>query len=129
MGKWMGRISGAAIVGFLAYGAYTYFDRGYHTRPELPEGAFSFNFKNGLRAIAVDIPEQRQTRRYLGVPFEVPSWAEDTWSFCRRPGPGEAEDVLKEIDMGPGSRLDAICTIEADGNTIRRGAIFSVPRQ
>ncbi|MBT6276667.1 MAG: hypothetical protein HOI95_21335 [Chromatiales bacterium] len=128
MGKWIGRISGVALVGFAAYGGYVYFAGGYHTRPELPKGAFSFSFKSGFRAIALDIPEERETRRYLGVPFDVPFWAEDAWSMCKRPSTEEAAEVLKQVDMGAGSRLDAICTVEADGTTIRRGAVFSVPR-
>lgn len=128
MGKWIGRISGAAIIGFVAYGAYTYVAGGYLTRPELPPGAFSFSFNSGLKAIALDIPEERQTRKYLGVPFDVPSHAEDAWAMCKRPSPEEAARVLKETNMGADSRLDAICTVEVDGATLRRGAIFSVPR-
>lgn len=128
MGKWIGRISGTAIIGFVAYGAHLYIDGGYHTRPELPEGAFSFSFKTGLRAIAVDIPEERRTRKYLGVPFDVPVWAEGAWSLCKRPSEEEAAEVLKGANMTPETRLDAVCTVEADGVTLRRGAIFSVPR-
>lgn len=129
MGKWVGRISGAAIIGFVAYGGYLYFDGGYHTRPDLPEGAFSFSFTTGFRAIALDLPNERATRRYLGIPFDVPAWAEDRWSMCKRPSPQEAADVMARVDMGPPGRLDAICTVETDQTTVRRGAIFSVPRQ
>lgn len=128
MGKWIGRISGAAVVGFVTYGAHTYFDQGYHTRPDLPKGAFSFTFNSGFRAIALDIPQERDTRRYLGVPFDVPPEAEDEWSMCKRPSTQEAAEVLEGVDMPRGSRLDAVCTIEADGSTLRRGAIFSVPK-
>jgi hypothetical protein len=129
MGKWIGRASGAAIIGFVAYGAYTYFAESYHTRPQLPEGAFSISFNSGLRAVVLDIPPERKTRRYLGVPFEVPDSVESVWSWCKRPSADVAAEVLKQTDMGPGSRLDAVCMAELDGATLRRGAIFSVPRQ
>jgi hypothetical protein len=128
MGKWIGRVSGAAIIGFVAYGAYTYVAGGYLTRPALPEGAFSFSFNSGLKAIAVDIPQERQTRKYLGVPFDVPSHAENAWAMCKRPSADEAARILKETDMGPDSRLDAICVVDVDGVPLRRGAIFSVAR-
>lgn len=128
MGKWVGRVSGAAVIGFVAYGAYTYFAAGYHTRPELPEGAFFISFNSGLRAMVVDIEQERATRQYLGVPFAVPVDVEDAWSICKRASPEETEAVLAETDMAPGTRLDAVCTVEVDGTRFRRGAIFTVPR-
>jgi hypothetical protein len=127
MRKWSNRIAGVILISSLAYGAYLYFAGGYHTRPDIPAGAFSASFKNGLRAI-IDRPDERSTRRYLGVPFDVPFWAEDAWAFCSPPTKKEASDILEQIDMGPGSRLDAICKITADDTLILRGAVFSVPR-
>lgn len=120
------------MIGFAVYGGYIYYANGYHTRPALPEGAFSFSFKSGFRAIALDIPEERATRRYFGVPADVPDTAQDAWSWCKRPTAEEKEEVLeeilKEVDLGPGARLDAICTVTDDGRKIRRGVIFSAPR-
>lgn len=109
--------------------AYDYFARGYHTRPELPVGAFSLSFNNGFRAMLLDIPDERSTRRYFGVASnKVPFWAEDAWSSCRQPTKQEASRVLSEVDLGAGSRLDAVCTIQADDATITRGAVLSVPK-
>jgi len=128
MGKWVGRISGAAIIGFVSYGGYVYFADGYHSRPELPAGAISFSFNSGLRAIATGIPEERHKRRYLGVPFDVPDAAKSLWSTCKPPTDEEAAFVREQIDMGPPARLDAICIVEVEGKPLTRGAIFSAPR-
>ena len=128
MGKLVGRLSGAAVLGFAIYGGYTYFEQGYHTRPEIPAGAISFSFNSGLRAIALDMSAERETRRYLGVPFDVPPEVEDAWSICRAPDEAVAAEVVKQFDMGPQSRLDAVCIVETGDTVIRRGAIFSVPR-
>lgn len=38
--------------------AYDYFSAGLHTRPEMPKGAFSLSYKNGMRAILVGIPNE-----------------------------------------------------------------------
>ena len=128
MRKWFNRIAGVLLLLLGAYAAYLYFAGGYHTRPELPTGAFSASFKSGLRAIMIDLPDERTTRRYLGVPFDVPFWAEDAWSSCSRPTKQETSRILAEVDIGPGSRLEAICKIQADDTTIIRGAVISVPR-
>ncbi len=126
--KWFNRIAGTLLLIGGVSGTYFYFSGGYYSRPELPEGSFSLSFKNGFQGIMVDIPEERLERRYLGVPFEVPFWAEDAWSYCKRPTKQESAKLIAEVDMGPGSRLEAICTIQADDATIVRGAVFSVPR-
>lgn len=76
----------------------------------------------------IDLPDERGTRRYLGVPFDTPFWAEDAWASCSRPTKQDASEILEQMDMGPGSRLDAICKIQADDTTIIRGVVFSVPR-
>ena len=128
MRKWFKRITAILLLSFGAFAAYVYFAGGYHTRPVLPAGAFSISFKSGLRAILLDIPDERGTRRYFGVAFDVPFWAEDAWSSCSQPTKQEASRVLSEVDLGEGSRLDAVCTIQADDTTITRGAVFSAPR-
>ena len=76
----------------------------------------------------VDIPKEILDRRYLGVPFEVPFWAEDAWSFCARPDEAERVMANNSANLGPGSRLEAVCYLEIDGEKIYRGAVFSVPR-
>ena len=94
----------------------------------MPDGAFSLSFNSGFRAIMLDIPDEGLDRRYFGVPFEVPFWAESAWSFCVRPDPAQQLEISESVDLGPGSRLEAVCTLEVDGETINRGAVFSVPR-
>ena len=122
---WGKRIIIAALIVGAGYVAYDYFGGGFHTRPPMPEGAFSLSFKNGLRAILVGVPDERAERKYLGVPVEVPSWYEHAWSFCTAPS---ADEKAKSENLGPGSRLEAICRIKADQDEIVRGAIYSVPK-
>lgn len=128
MGKWVGRVSGAAIVGFVAYGGYLYVDGGYHTRPDLPPGATSFAFRSGLRAIAIDFPVDRETRQYYGIPSQVPEWAKDAWSWCRPPTEKEAAETPARTDLGAQSRLEAICKVDQAGQQVIRGLIYSAPK-
>ena len=128
MAKWIGRVSGAAVVGFAAYGVFTYFSQGYHTRPDVPEGGFSITFNSGLRAIVEGVTQDRQNKRYLGVPYDVPEWAEDRWAMCQPPGEDETDDLPRKVDLGPGSRLEALCRVDGEGETVLRGAIYSAPR-
>ena len=75
-----------AILEFGGYAAYDYYyKRGYLTLPEMPEGAFSRSYKNGLRAIFVDMLDERETRRYFGFPMKVPFYLENSWSWCSPP--------------------------------------------
>ncbi len=74
------RVGLVVILAFGGYVAYDSYMAGYHTRPEMPEGAFSLSYKNGLRGILVDVPDERQTRRYLAVPMKVAFYLEDAWS-------------------------------------------------
>lgn len=130
MWKWIGRSVLVAIVGFGGYAAYDYYRADLHTRPEMPPGAFSISYKNGLRAILVDVPNQRDTRRYFGYPAEVPFYIEDAWSFCTSPEDAEvamAEDWLAQSDQ-PGMRFEVICRVDVDGEAVIRGFITSVPR-
>lgn len=128
--KWLMRLVVVAIIGWGGYGAYDWYMAGNHTRPDMPEGAFSLSYKNGLRAIMVDVPNEKETRRYFGFPQEVPYYLEDAWSFCRPPTKDEATQVarfLEERDM-PGERFEAVCKITADDDIVLRGLITSVPR-
>lgn len=119
--KW---IIGVAVLVGVGLVGYDYFKGGFHTRPEMPEGAFSLSYKSGLRAIVVGMPDMRPERKYLGIPFKVPSWYEAAWSFCSAPSPDEK---AKSQDLGPGSRLEAICRIKTDDTEVLMGAIYSVP--
>ena len=73
------------IIGLLGLGVYDYYRRGYHTLPDMPQGAWLLNFKNEIRAIMVDIPDESLERRYIGIPMaDVPRWFKDAWSFCKK---------------------------------------------
>ncbi|MGV8831552.1 MAG: hypothetical protein ACOH2N_06210 [Devosia sp.] len=124
--KWLLLI---AVLTFGGYSAYQYFVAGYHTRPEIPDGAFSVSFPSGLRGIVVDLPED-MNRRYLGMPLEVPSYLEKTWSRCRPPSIEENPQVVQFMESRdlPGARFEAICEIELDGDLVTRGLLISVPR-
>ena len=127
MFKWIVLI---IILGGGGYVAYDSYMAGHHTRPDMPEGAFSVSYKSGLRGIVVDVPDEKATRRYLGVTMEVPFYLENTWSWCY---PATEEDSAKvahfmaERDW-PGQRFEAVCKITVEGKEILRGLIISVPR-
>jgi hypothetical protein len=126
MWKWIGYAALVVGAGLFAFVAYDYYRAGFHTRPEMPEGAFSLSYKNGLRAIVVGVPDMRPQRKYLGVPYDVPHWYEHAWSFCSAQKPDEKK-ALSSQNLGPGSRLEAVCRIKVDETEILRGAIYSVP--
>lgn len=118
--KWIIAILIVAGGGYVAYDGYK---AGYHTRPAMPEGAFSLSYKNGLRAILVDVPDQKATRRYFGFPQEVPHYLRDVWSFCYPPTDEEGPQVrqfMQERNM-PGERFEAVCKIKADDDIVLRG--------
>lgn len=114
----------------LGYSVYDGYKAGYFTRPEMPEGAFSLSYKSGLRGILVDVPEEKRTRRYLGIPLEVPFYLKEAWSWCYPPTKEEApqvNDFMAQRDW-PGQRLEAVCRIMVDGKNVDRGIIISVPK-
>lgn len=124
------RIVLIVILAFGGYVAYDTYMAGYHTRPKMPEGAFSLSYKSGLRGILVNVPEEKETRRYLGVPMEVPFYLKDSWSWCSPPTKEEsarAAQSMAERDW-PGQRLDAVCKITVEGKEIVRGLIITVPK-
>lgn len=130
MWKWILRIGLIAVVGYVGYGAYDYYRAGLHTRPEMPPGAFSISFKSGFRAVLVDVPDERDTRRYFGYPFEVPFYLEDTWSICSPPTEEEAPEAaaFMEAQDFPGARFEVVCRIQVDDETVVRGVITTVPK-
>lgn len=130
MWKLIGGAVVLGVVGFVGWGVYDYRMAGLHTRPDMPPGAFSISYNSGLRAILVDVPDERETRRYFGLPADVPFYIEDAWTFCSPPEGdeiAEAERWLAEADQ-PGMRVEAICKIDVDGETVIRGIITTVPR-
>ena len=130
MWKLIVRLSLIGVIGFGGYAVYDYYRAGFNKLPEMPPGAFYISYKTGLRAILVDVPDEQETRRYLGYPLEVPFYLEDAWSFCSPPKE-EEKDVAdwwgNELDE-PGMRLEAICRLEVEGETVLRGIIATVPK-
>ncbi|TBF08919.1 hypothetical protein [Rhizobium ruizarguesonis] len=127
---WTKRIIGAAVLGIAGYSAYDYYQAGFLTRPEMPEGAFSLSYKNGLRGILVGVPNEKENRRYFGFPQDVPFYLKDAWSFCSPPeGPEQAQAVafIKSRNQ-PGERFEVVCKIKADNDVVVRGVITSVPK-
>lgn len=130
MWKWIGRTIVVVVVAFIGYGTYDYYRADLHTRPDMPQGAFSISYKNGLRAILVGVPNEKKSRRYFGYPTEVPYYIADAWAFCSPPEESEkqeAERFIKEYG-GPGERFEVVCRIQVDDDTVIRGFITSVPR-
>jgi hypothetical protein len=149
MWKWIGRLLAIGIIGFLSLATYDRYRAGYFSLPDLNGNEYPIAFRSGFRAIVVD-PEVSNSdyenapqffrrlrlanpdRRYLGIPYEVPSWFEGAWSYCEKPSSEEARAILASMpkDMQrelTGARLDALCAIVSDGEKIPRGLLFSVP--
>lgn len=118
------------VLSYAAYAAWDYFRAGLHTRPTMPDGAFSLSFASGLRAILVDVPDQRDSRRYFGYPLEVPFYLEDAWSICSPPTEEEQPEATAFLEAQdfPGSRFEVVCRIQVDDETVIRGVIVTVPR-
>jgi hypothetical protein len=150
MWKWILRLVLILFVGTLGYSAYDSYRGGYFDMPEFSETSYAISFKNGLRGIVVD-PEITESvaplgrffrrlsfanpdRRYLGVPMDVAPWFQDTWSYCHPPTDEERAGLEQAMSDEQkqrllGARFEAICKIDADGESIWRGLIFSVPKQ
>jgi hypothetical protein len=130
MWKWVKRLVFAICLAAICYVAYDSYRAGYHTRPDMPDGAFSLSYKNGMRAILIDVLNEKKTRRYFGIPFDVPFYLEDAWSFCSPPGEDDAEQVTSFMNSRdfPGERFEAVCKIKVDNDVVLRGLITSVPR-
>jgi len=129
MRKWFNRFFLLFVFSIAFYAIYIYIIGGYYKRPELPTNSFSISFKSGLRAILVDIPDERLNRKYFGVVADVPFWAKDTWYYCKQPTKTEKQEIRKTINFGKGSKLEAVCKKTVDENlTIFGGVVFSVPR-
>jgi hypothetical protein len=128
MKNWFFRLFGVCVVGLISFGIYDYYKAGLHTRPPMPDGAFSLSYKSGFRAIILDIEDERSTRRYLVRPrTDVPNWFKESWSYCAPLTEEERVFLLVRLEQGPGMRLDGVCTLDADGDVITTGYLFTVP--
>lgn len=149
MKRWTLRIIGLAILGSASWSGYDFYRAGYWSLPDLPKGAYTLSFANGLRAIVLDaevsdtsrddsskyarsLSYGNKDRSYLGVPFDVQPWFKDAWSYCTAPTDEEkirlhnsADDFNRRM---ANARFEAVCRIEVDGNVVERGLIFSIPK-
>ncbi len=144
------KIIAVALVGFGSWAAYDAYRYGYFSMPDVPEDGYTISFKNGLRGIVLgaELPNDGGTnaagpfqqlsdanpnRRYLGIPFTVPSWFETSWSECSPPSEEERIGITSEMPAETlqqlrGARFDFVCRFDVDGETIYRGVIYSVPK-
>lgn len=149
----MGWFSKLLIIGVVGYGGYEVYnlDRaGFLSLPDIPTGAYPISFKSGLRGIVydMDVTDDKYAdapkifrrlgmanpdRWFIGLPSDVPRWFEDTWSTCRHGTEEEREYIVSNLPEDVkrkmvGARLDAICSIEIEGEGLMlRGLIYSVP--
>ena len=123
--RWLFRLIGVGVVGFIGYGIYDYFKAGLHTRPSMPEGAFSLSFAGGPRVILLDIADERDTRRYVvRRRTDDPDWFKESWSSCLPPTKEEEAALVEVLKPGLGMRLDGVCALDADGDIIPTGYIL-----
>lgn len=149
MFKWIGRAFAVLVVGSFGMSIWDSYKGGFFNLPEFDDHSYAISFTNGLRAIVVnpDIPEPEyktsrffrrlsqadRSRRYFGLPLNVPEWFQDAWVFCDAPTEEEAAWISAEMPAEQkqqlvGARLDAVCMLEIDGQEMPRGLIYSVPR-
>lgn len=122
------RILVLLVLADVTYAGYNYYKGGFYSRPPMPEGAFSISYVGGFRAILVGVPNERETRRYIGFPQDVPSYLQEAWSFCNPPTPVEKSKFERDFPQRPGERFEAVCKIDADGDVVVRGLITTVPK-
>lgn len=132
MWKWLLTAGLLAGLGYLGYDYYeykqAYREAGFDTMPVLQAGEFPVSFQaSGFRGVMRGLEDERDSRKYLGYPADVPKWYEESWSYCRAPSDEERRGFLQAVDIGPGGRFDAICEINADGEVFVRGWVISVP--
>ena len=127
--KWVVRAVTIAVIGFIGYAGYDFYRADYVNAPPLQDGDFLLSYKFGLKAVMRGMEDERQTRRYLGVGAQnVPSWYRESWSICRAPSELETGQFEQAGTYGPGSRLDGVCEIDADGDVFVRGWVVTVPK-
>ena len=147
---WVSKLIGLGFAGYIAYGVYEHYRAGYFHLPDLPDGAYTVSFSNGLRGIVLDaqvgdnmfksgpailrrLSFANRERKYLGIPMKVAPWFEDAWSTCMAPTDLDSEQVAAAMPEETrkqlrGARLEALCYIEVDNEqVIPRGLIYSVP--
>ena len=128
MMKWLFRVICVGVVGFIGFVIYDCYSARLHTRPPMPKGAFSLSFKAGPRVIMLEAEDERKTRRYVvRRRTDVPHWYKDSWSHCTPPTEADRAFLIEKLKPAPGMRLDGLCTLDADGDIITTGYIFTLP--
>ena len=124
IGLWKYALLATVVLGagYVVYDAYRH--AVFDVPEDLPKDAWTIAVRSGFRAIVIDVPEDRETRRYT----KTPEWYRKTWATCRPFTEGEASYFRENHDRGPGYRWEAVCEIDADGEIFVRGWIASVPR-
>jgi hypothetical protein len=147
--KWIWRLLIIGIVGTIGVAGFQAHQKGYFNLPNMPEGAYAFSTKNGLRGIVlnaevskpiVDMPKffrrlnlANPDRIYLGVTSDVAPWFKDAWSICSSPSEDERVGYQQSLPVElqtelANARFDAVCRIDVDGKEVLRGLLYSVPR-
>ena len=119
---------------FLGWSAYDYYRMGYHSMPEIGDNDFPLVFDSGYRVIMERSEDKRfaekvNRREYLFAAYlNTPEYFKDAWSRCKAPAGAEAREIEKSSAApGPGMRLEAVCTLDADGEILRTGIVYSIP--
>lgn len=127
--------------------AIQYYRAGYLSLPDVPDQTVVFNFQDIMRGYVPgpgtserDMKGQPgllaapdPNRIYLPLAFEVPEAVRLSWSECVTP-PEEEERALlaalpaETLEPFQNTRLDYVCRVESEGQSIYRGMIFSFPR-
>jgi hypothetical protein len=149
MFRWLIYLFLIVTIGFFGTAALQSYQKGYFNMPDMPEGAYVYSRKDGMRGIVLNAEVSRPAtnlpkyfrqinvanteRRFFGIPFEVTSWLEDVWSVCTPPSKQERVDFPKVFSESVKqdlayARFDAVCRIDVDGEIILRGLLYSIPK-
>ncbi|MCB2110890.1 MAG: hypothetical protein H6895_08720 [Defluviimonas sp.] len=86
-------------------------------------------FKTGSRLIISGVADERSTRTFfVQRNTEVPAYFAGAWSHRSPPNADEAAHIQQSMPTTPGARLEAVCTIEADGEVILTDLLYSAPK-
>jgi hypothetical protein len=142
------RVLMLVLVAAVGYSAYQSYENGYFSMPDMPDGAYAFSTRNGMRGIVLDAKVSQPIedmpkffrrlnlanpeRHYFTLPAKISPWFEKSWSTCTLAEDGAQEELEASMSEEVRSsvenaRLDAVCVIDADGKKLLRGLLYSVP--
>lgn len=150
MFKLIWRVLWIGIFGVFALSIYQGYQKGYFNVPEMPPGAYAFSMASGFRGIVLDASVEMEIssdmpryfrrivfanpkRHYLSLEATVPQWMATAWSTCTSPTDVEKDEILANLADDAklyvtGTRFEAICRVDLDGQPMLRGLLFSAPR-